>query len=124
MTGDGHRDHGSPHLTRGPVRASVFDDVTAWAAFRDWTPDAPTAAELAELAGAARELSRASQAAGRVSDPHPPVRAAVRAVAARLEMAGLPAGLADAAVTGWYLMNEHWTVPEAVTHMVELYAAR
>lgn len=122
MTVDDRSGEGAAQRGAGPARASVFEDVTGWAEFRDWTPDAATAAELVALAAAARELSNAADAAGWVRDRRPQVRAAIRAVAARLEAAGLPAGLADAAVTGWYLMDEHWTVPEAVTHIVALYA--
>lgn len=78
--------------------------------------------ELALLAVAARRLVAANNAAGPVGHRRPPeVRAAVAAIAARLQAAGVPAGLADAAVTGWFLMGEHWNVAEAVARVVAGY---
>lgn len=59
---------------------------------------------------------------GGCGDRRPQVRARVRRSRQGWRWPGCLRAWRMPAVTGWYLMDEHWTVPEAVTHVVALYA--
>ena len=91
----------------------------AWPDHVGWTPPANLHNELEALADVARGEIDACR--GSVSDPaSPESRAAGAAITARLVDAGLPLGLAQDAVTAWYILAR----PGSVAHAVRTAAAR
>jgi hypothetical protein len=91
-------------------------NLDGWPEWRGWVPDDATNIDLERLADVARQ--EIGEAIGTLPWPEH-VHDAIRAINLRLQEAGLPEGLADAAATAWLMMRDHWSVEYCVTRMIE-----
>lgn len=94
-------------------------NLNGWPEHDGWAPDDATRIALEQLADVARyeiELQLHSDSPAYWSDS---TRDQIRAIARRLERAGLPADLADAALTAWIHMRHLWSVADCVAFVVQ-----